>query len=111
MEDRLSILVDMLILLGLILSVMIVSGCTAATEFVGPQEPLGPEGAVGPQGKVGPEEAIGPQGSPGPQETIGSQGPVGLPDPVGQQRQFGLADPVILVARMLELVGLATKVS
>jgi hypothetical protein len=40
MEDRLYIPVGMLILAGLVLSVMIVSGCTAVTESVGPQGPL-----------------------------------------------------------------------
>jgi len=110
LEDRLSIPAGILVLIGFILSVMIVSGCTAATESVGPQGPLGPEGAVVPQGKVGLEEAVGPQTSPGPHETTRSQGPVSLTDPVGQQGQFGVADPVVFLARMLELAGLATKV-
>ena len=107
--------VVVLILMGLMLSVMIVSGCAATTQPVGPQEPVepqgpvGPQGAVAPNGNVGPQKAVGPRGTLGPQETIGLEKPVDLPEPVDQGGRIGPADPVVLVARLLKAVGLAAE--
>lgn len=104
MRSRLSTPLIVPVLMGLILSVMFVSGCGVSTQPVGPQEPVEPQEMIGPDGKnVGPQETVGPK------EIIRSQKPVHLPEPVGQGERIGPADPVILVARVLKLVGFATQ--
>jgi hypothetical protein len=122
MGSKVSTLIVVLILTGLILSVLIISGCAATTRLAGPQESIGPQEPVGPQGAVGPDKktvsytTISRQGPSetqkriGPQKTTEASGRVGLQEPVGKQRRISPADPVMLVARVLELVGLATKV-
>ncbi len=104
MQGKLSTLLVVPVLMGLILSVMIVSGCAPSTRPDEVQGPIGPQAVVGPDGKnVGPGEAVGPK------EIIGSHKPVQLPETFEQGGRIGPADPVVLVARVLKLVGLATQ--
>ena len=57
----------------LLLTTLIVSGCTGSQGTMGAQGPTGP---VGPTGATGP---TGSQGTQGPQGSTGSVGPPGLP--------------------------------
>jgi hypothetical protein len=114
MDGRLPALLIAIILMNALLSPVVVSGCAADTGPVGPQEPVGPHGAVGPQGSsgphrlVGPQEALAPQTTSRPQQMIGNSGPMGQQQFDGGPDRIGPADPVVLAARVLKLVGLAT---
>ena len=57
---------------------------------IGPQGPVGPEGAQGPVGPDGPQGPQGPVGATGPE---GPQGPVGATGPEGPQGPVGPAGP------------------
>jgi hypothetical protein len=57
MNGRLSILLFALILTGLILIALVVTGYGLPTRSVGPQQPVGPQGSVGPQEPIGPDVA------------------------------------------------------
>jgi len=109
MGGKLSIPIGALVLMGLVLSAMIVGGCASATRHVEPQEAVGPQEAGRPQGPVGPQEEVGPQEIIRPQGTVGPEGPGDLHESIEQRERIGPADPVVLVARVLRLVGLATE--
>jgi len=109
MEGKLYIPIGALILMGLVLSAMIVGGCASTTRHVEPQEAVGPQEAGRPQGPVGAQEKAGPQEIIRSQGTVGPEGPLGPHEPVRQREGIGPADPVVLVARVLRLVGLATE--
>jgi len=115
MEGKLYIPIGTLILMGLVLSLMIVGGYASTTRHVELQEAVGPQKAGRPQGpvalqeKVGPQEIIRPQQPSGSQETVGPEASEGPHEFVGQRAGIGPADPIVLVARVLRLVGLATE--
>jgi hypothetical protein len=109
MDGRLPALLVAIILMNALLSPVVVSGCAADTGRVGPQEPVGPQETVGPQELTGSQGALAPQTSSGPQDMIGVSGPMGPQQSDGGPDRIGPADPVVLAARALTLVGLATQ--
>lgn len=57
MNGRLSTLLFLLTLTGLILIALFVTGYGMPTRSVGPQQPVGPQGTVGPQESAGADVA------------------------------------------------------
>jgi hypothetical protein len=108
MDGRLPALLIAIILINALLSPVVVGGCAADTGPAGPQEPVGPQGSPGPQRLVRPQEALAPQISSGPQEMNGMRRQMDQQRYDGGADRIGPADPVVLAARVLKLVDLAT---